>query len=256
MFKIRYRSFDEIIYNEIYVNNSYKIKSDISNYIVIDIGCHAGFFIKLTIENGAKFVDAYEMLPDSYSQCVLNTQNYNNVEVSNYVVWRSDLEETKLPVQNDKTYSLINGVHILNTGGNTLLLNNSTKETIDIQTIKFDRIIDKNYNKFGRVDLVKIDCEGSEYPILYTSDKLDLINNMVIEYHYYNKNLNKEAIVNDVLNYNENYLANFLRSKGFFVYIDDHQFLSNDIYHGNMFVFRDENNNPFLIDYLKNGPFY
>jgi len=35
----------------------------------------------------------------------------------------------------------------------------------------------------GRIRLVKLDVEGSEYPILYTTTKLELIDELVGEYH-------------------------------------------------------------------------
>ena len=37
----------------------------------------------------------------------------------------------------------------------------------------------------GKIDILKIDCEGSEYPILYTSLCMHSIDNIVGEYLIY-----------------------------------------------------------------------
>lgn len=256
MYRLRFESFDEKIYSEVYVNNEYRIKNDISDYVVIDVGCHIGSFIKLAIENNAKFVDAYELFPDNYKQCKLNMENYDNVKVSNKAVWRSDIDIESISISNSKLYSLINERHILNTGGESLLPLMSSKSIINIDTIKFDDILEENYNKFGKIDLVKIDCEGSEYPILYTSKKLGLVNNMVLECHFYNFEIRKESIVNSLDKYNEKDLSNYLREQGFIVYTDESKYISDDIYICKIFAMKDDNNNPFLIDYLKNGKEY
>ena len=255
MFIIRKNSCDEKIYNEIYVNNGYNI-NNLNNYIVIDIGAYIGVFIKLAVENGAKFVDGYEMFPDSYQQCVFNTKNYNNVEIHHNAVWRSDIKTETIPISKSKLYSLINGQHILDSGGETLLSIVKNNDIANIPTITFDDIIEKNYSKFNKIDLVKIDCEGSEYPILYTSTKLNLVDNMVIEYHYYDFEFRPEALVQNRTFYNERSLADYLEEQGFIVLMDEPIYMTNQIYHGNIYAMRDLDNNPFLIDYLKYGRQY
>ncbi len=256
MFTIRNDSFDERIYNEVYVNNGYNIRDDLSEYIVIDIGAHIGSFIKLVVENKAKFVEGYELFPESYEQCKQNTSNYENVKIYNNAVWRSDINIENISISKSKLYSLVNGKHILNTGGETLLSEINNKDIINVPAITLDNIIDKNLNQFNKIDLIKIDCEGSEYPIIYTSKKLNLVNNIVIEYHYYDFSFRPEALVKDRKYYNEKSLSKHLEEQGFIIFIDKPIYMTNEIYHGNLYAVKDLNNNPFLIDYLKNGRKY
>ena len=47
-----------------------------------------------------------------------------------------------------------------------------------------DNIIQEVTSKHGRkIDILKLDCEGSEYPILYTCTQIQSIKNIVGEYH-------------------------------------------------------------------------
>ena len=137
MFNLRYNSFDEKIYNDVYVNNSYNIV-DLTDKIVIDIGSHIGSFIKTSVEKNAEFVDAYEMNTISYEQCLKNIKNYENVKTSNKVVWGQSGEKIKSP--NSILYSKINEQNILNTGGETLMFDVGNEYEI-IESISLDDIV-------------------------------------------------------------------------------------------------------------------
>ena len=244
MFNLRYNSFDEKIYNDVYVNNSYNIV-DLTDKIVIDIGSHIGSFIKTSVEKNAEFVDAYEMNTISYEQCLKNIKNYENVKTSNKVVWGQSGEKIKSP--NSILYSKINEQNILNTGGETLMFDVGNEYEI-IESISLDDIV-SIYDKIG---LVKIDCEGSEYPILYNFNNFDKIDSFVIEFHCYS--LMDTPLIEDKSLYNELDLKKYLESKGFSVYLDEIKYMSDHIYHGLMFAFKEEN--IFYIDYLINGSIY
>jgi len=53
-------------------------------------------------------------------------------------------------------------------------------------------------NKGNRVRLLKIDCEGSEFPILYTSKMLEYVDEIVGELHFfswlYNNNNDERGV--------------------------------------------------------------
>ena len=244
MFNLRYNSFDEKIYTEIYVNNSYRIL-DLSDKNVIDIGAHIGCFIKNAVEKNAKMVDAYEMCSVSYEQCLKNIRNYDNVKLSQKVVWSHSGEKIKVPTS--IIYSKINEQNILNTGGETLMFNiEDDYELVD--SISLDDIV----SQYESIGLIKIDCEGSEYPILYNFNNIDKVESFVIEFHCY-------ALMDNVLidykdKCNEIDLKNYLESKGFSVYLGEIEYMTDHIYHGLMFVFKEKN--IFDIDYLINGSVY
>ena len=53
-----------------------------------------------------------------------------------------------------------------------------------IDAIAFDRLIDRaSDNGTRRIRLLKLDCEGSEWPILLTSERLHLIDQICGEFH-------------------------------------------------------------------------
>ena len=74
-----------------------------------------------------------------------------------------------------------------NTGANSIFNENSNEKSTYFNTISLDDII-KIY-EIKKLKVLKIDCEGAEYEILYNSKKLkDIeIENMHIEAHHYPK---------------------------------------------------------------------
>lgn len=246
MFNLRYNSFDEKIYNDVYVNNAYMV-DDLTNKVVIDIGAHIGSFIKAAVEKNAKFVDAYEMCSVSYDQCLKNIKNYENVRLSQKVVWSQSGEKIKVPTS--ISYSKINEKNILNTGGETLMFNIDNEYEM-IETISLDDIV-SNYDRIG---LIKMDCEGSEYPILYNFNNFEKVDAFAIEFHCYALMDTPLVSEEDYLLYNEYELKNYLETKGFSVYLDEIEYMTDHIYHGLMFAFKEEN--IFNIDYLINGSVY
>jgi FkbM family methyltransferase len=63
------------------------------------------------------------------------------------------------------------------------VLDNKHGSTIDVETTTLQQIL--SYNHLNRVDFLKLDCEGSEYPILYDAPPavLDKISAIAIETH-------------------------------------------------------------------------
>ena len=53
-----------------------------------------------------------------------------------------------------------------------------------VETISLDQILSEASEGFRKpIRLLKIDCEGSEYPILFTSSKLEILEEVCGEYH-------------------------------------------------------------------------
>jgi FkbM family methyltransferase len=78
------------------------------------------------------------------------------------------------------------------------------KEKISIPAISLQEIIASN--KLQQIDLLKMDCEGSEYPILYDSPESvwPIIKALAIEVHEMDSDRRNMA-----------YLENFLKQKGY-----------------------------------------
>jgi len=108
---------------------------------------------------------------------VENLKGLPGVSVSNYALWRSDDHEPHALFYNRSKEEE-------NTGGGGLFTEDVgvTPESIGgvkVISFPFDRIIDK----INSVRFLKMDCEGSEFPILYTSKYLHRIEEIAGEYH-------------------------------------------------------------------------
>lgn len=179
----RKNSGDEAIFNGIYINNEYKIDYIFNEYdVVIDIGAHTGSFSLLCHKLGCKHIYAYEANTDNYSLLKRNVEGINEIHAFNKVVWKSENH-------NDKFYlSELNYPELFcaNSGAiDVLYPGNPKKENIEIETIGLDNIIDIIYNETGinKIKQLKIDCEGSEFPILYTCKYFNKIEKIVGELH-------------------------------------------------------------------------
>jgi hypothetical protein len=72
---------------------------------------------------------------------------------------------------------------IINTGNGSVIWPNGTNGTA-VTKIAFDEIVDLVTNHGEkRVRLLKLDCEGAEWPILLTSQRLGLIDEICGEFH-------------------------------------------------------------------------
>lgn len=213
MFKledINYRAntADEMIYRDICLNNEYKIPDKLdSKYIIIDVGAHIGIFSLFCYERGSRNIFAYEALKENYFLArdnVADTQIY----LIRAAIWGSEYCPEELPIVNfsesDDTF---------NTGGGSVLIDKGTEM---VPTIQLDHIL----NSFDYVDLLKLDCEGAEFPILLGSSLLHKIKRIVGEFHEYggefdNKKIPEFAQINGCDKFTISMLEKDLVNKGF-----------------------------------------
>lgn len=53
-----------------------------------------------------------------------------------------------------------------------------------VPTIDIDDVLTSTCDVHGgNITILKMDCEGAEYPIIYGSRRLELVDNIVMEYH-------------------------------------------------------------------------
>ena len=189
--------FDSEIYNEVYVNNEYNISELNENDIVIDIGSHRGYFAKLCLDKGSKNVICYEPNESNYKILLKNLKNYDGWKAHNVAVWKEKSES--ILFYNHNVYN--NGVSSFYK--HPLLIDRPDDiEEVNVKTVSLDSIL-KDYEK---INLLKIDAEGSEYEILMNSTLIERVENIVGEYHDYIENKN----VKD--------LFDFLESKNFVIH--------------------------------------
>ncbi len=146
------------------------------NWKVMDIGAAIGEFTllaALSARNGS--VVAYEPFPGSFEllqeNIVLN--GFENVSLYNQAVWGS-----------------AGALHLDISSGEPLqmasrddFVNNIAYSLIEVPAITLQMALEEN--KVGRLDLLKLDCEGAEFPILLEADAAvwERVERIVMEYH-------------------------------------------------------------------------
>lgn len=169
-------TMDLDIWNEVYTKNEYRLPDDMSNEIVLDIGCHVGAFSAAAKLRNVSEIFAVEMELDNLRRAILNVnREKGQATFQSYhaAAWRSDCRGARIR----------SGGHDgINTGGAWSVPN--TELLSDIPTIPFDDVVKIASDFFRRrIDMVKLDCEGAEWPILFTSKTLHIIDHLCGEYH-------------------------------------------------------------------------
>jgi FkbM family methyltransferase len=173
----RPESDDSRIFEDVVDLDEYSLPSKFNEQdVVIDIGSHIGSFSYAVFTRGAGKVYAYEAHPANHAITCKNLERFGDRAICrNLAVWRSDVGRQTL--FNDRVDSLSSG----NTGGHAVVYN---EVGLPIQTVGLDDIIFEASDGFKRkIRLLKIDCEGAEYPILFTTTHLDYIEEICGEYH-------------------------------------------------------------------------
>lgn len=166
---------DHVIYDAVVVRNEYRVPERLAaDALVIDIGVHVGCFSRLALDRGAGTVVGFEPEPSNYARARENLAPFGDrVQIHNHAVWRSDRGGQRLP--------FFASVDRANSGGGTLIW--ETDGPL-VDAVPLDDILDRvTEGGRRRVALLKIDCEGAEFPILLTASRLDLIDRIVGEYH-------------------------------------------------------------------------
>jgi len=173
-FTFRPGTFDEGVYKTTVLDNEYQLRDRFQpDDIIIDIGAHIGSFSYAVLIRGANHVYAFEADPANYACAVKNLKGFGGrVTLRHKAVWRSDREIGKLFLVRDA----------VNTGSSTTYGESGES----VEAVPFDQVLlEVTDNGRKHVELVKLDCEGAEFPILLSSRNLHLINNICGEYHLF-----------------------------------------------------------------------
>lgn len=179
-FTFREGTWDNAIFNCINQHNEYKLPDSMEGKVVVDIGAHIGSFGYACLSRGAKKVYAFEAFKDNFELTQKNLSQFGDrAEVFHKAVWRSDQPNTTL------TFSESNDE--INTGGGNVW---SASGSETVSTISLDQIV----SMVGPIDFLKLDCEGSEFPILFTCTMIDKIKEMAGEYHEFQGEYDQNVI--------------------------------------------------------------
>ncbi|MHB9143656.1 MAG: FkbM family methyltransferase [Paludibacter sp.] len=169
---------------------------DIENQnIIVDIGANIGVFTLFAAEQikSRGHIYSFEPIPSNFEilQNNINHNNYNEkVTIFNMAV--SDRKGTT------KMYIVSSPLHstIVNE------IDSKDNQSIVVPTVSIADIIEDN--KIEHIDLLKINCEGSEYDIIYSLDNeiLSKISEIRMEYHNVDENKNNlDGIIGFLGNY-------------------------------------------------------
>jgi FkbM family methyltransferase len=216
-FVFRDNSTDSDIYHDVVINNGYRLPKEFSSCdVAIDIGAHIGSFSYAVLSRGIGKVYAFEADPGNSSQIAMNLSSFlqeGRLILSNKAVFRSDRKDQAVFLGG---YSKEGGVS--NTGGQGVIF---AKEGHAVEAVGLDDIITdvlQQIPQVQKISLLKLDCEGSEWPILLTSRLLSSVENICGEFHELGGRYNQEIPpfeINGLKSYTANHLPSLLRPFGF-----------------------------------------
>jgi FkbM family methyltransferase len=184
----RFRSgtLDRMIFNDVVSGNEYQLPDRFAaSDIVIDGGAHIGCFAHAVVMRGGETVWSIE--PDP-ANCAIAAEHLRTFVDKGFVrlmqgaLWRSDPNDDELRFDGyhafPRSYSGMEG--ILNTGNGSVVWGVGEP----VAKIAFDELVDAiTGHGERRVRLLKLDCEGAEWPIVLTSRRLHLIDEICGEFH-------------------------------------------------------------------------
>jgi len=199
-FDFRPGTFDAGIYHEVVMQNVYRVPERFESHdVVFDIGAHVGSFSVFAFAKGSRHIVAVEAMPENYRRLIRHTMKlFGAVHPIFGAVWRPNDPDFMCyePCTNKD-----------NTGGGNVRLPVHGEDGI-IPVYSLDDLLD---SVSGNVRFVKMDCEASEFPILYGCKQLHRIQEIAGEYHV--GNLKFEFP--DMPKCTVNALCNHLQNAGF-----------------------------------------
>jgi FkbM family methyltransferase len=179
-------TLDQAIFNAVVGCNEYRLPERFAACdIVIDIGAHIGTFAQAVLARGCEHVTGIEPDGANFEIAAETLKPHlegGRLRLVRGAAWRSDRNSDELRFDGyhpfPKSFTGMQG--ILNTGNGSVVW--GTGEPV--AKLAFDEIVDRATNNGAhRVRLLKLDCEGAEWPILLTSQRLGLIDEICGEFH-------------------------------------------------------------------------
>jgi FkbM family methyltransferase len=173
-FNVAARDLQEFDYllREIFIHQEYLVPLDSTTPLIIDCGANIGFatlFFKMRYPDAR--IICFEPDP-SCNQILRSNVEKNGLKSVQVVEAACGKSTSKIPFFLDNNSSLINSVNSGRSRDST---------TIEVALVKLSDYITE------RVDLLKLDVEGSEWDVmqdLVKSQKLSEVDRIVIEYHH------------------------------------------------------------------------
>jgi FkbM family methyltransferase len=176
MFAIDEQASCREVWLDVFSRNEYMLPPTLQLHdTILDIGANSGAFSYSCLRRGAGKVVACEPIQRSADQCETNCRpavgEGQTFAVVSRAVWRSDVEN---PVE----VLLSSHEHDNRSTSMTSMIRPATNG-IKAETIGLDELL----VSLASVHILKIDCEGAEWPVLYTSQELHRCEYIIGEYH-------------------------------------------------------------------------
>jgi FkbM family methyltransferase len=201
---------DAFIYQSVYSQNEYRIplKPDLGG-IVIDVGAHIGSFSRLCIERlSPETILAYEPDPSNRIVFAKLLGHVENVKLHGKAVWRSDLKSEMLAFSGLPKWPDGN---FINTGGGNVW---SEENNHVVAACSLDALL----QDLEKVSVLKVDIEGSEWPVMFTSALLETkVEALCGEFHEFSHEIPRRLMVAGYEHFLEEDLITFLKQKYNFV---------------------------------------
>lgn len=174
MFDIEPDRISREVWMDVFTRNEYLLGPEIpADAVVIDIGANSGAFSYACLRRGAGHVLAFEPGPVA-ERCSKNCAEFGDrFELIQKAVWKSDepVDSLQLAPSHRERHS-----------GSISAVLPAMGATITAGAVDLDSVL----QQFDRVHILKLDCEGAEYPILMTCSELHRVEHILGEYHHVN----------------------------------------------------------------------
>jgi FkbM family methyltransferase len=179
-------TLDRMIFNGVVALNEYRLPARFApDDVVVDVGAHIGAFAYAVVQRGGEHVYSFEPDPANCALAAEHLRPYIDkgfVQLLQQAVWRSDPNDDELRFDGYHPFpqSFKGMESVLNTGDGSVMWG----EGEPVTSVAIDDVVDVVTNRGERrVRLLKLDCEGAEWPILLTSRRLHLVDEIVGEFH-------------------------------------------------------------------------
>ena len=179
-------TLDRMIFDGVVALDEYRLPERFEpDDVVVDVGAHIGSFAYAVLLRGGKHVWSLEA---DRTNCAFAAEHLRPYVDQRYVrlmhaaVWRSDPNDDELRFDGYQVFpqSFLDMAGVVNTGGGSVMWGGGEP----VQKVAFDDVVDLVTDRGERrLRLLKLDCEGAEWPILLTSRRLHLIDEIVGEFH-------------------------------------------------------------------------
>jgi len=173
--RLRPGTIDRRVFLDVVSHNAYRLPPRLGPQdIVVDIGAHIGSFSYAALRRGAGRVYCCEANEPNFRLLGHNLAPYEDrVHRFHSIIWRSD--------QTMSCLALHNACDPGNTGTHQVV---DAAAAPQVPVLAFDELVQRaTAGGARRVRLLKLDCEGSEWPILLTARRLHLVDAICGEYH-------------------------------------------------------------------------